>query len=107
VQFAVGFAQLNVATEVAFGPGRQGRSQVGQGQLALQGVDQQGDQQDQADHHALHQAHFALDLSVLGAHHRLRPAIACCTAVIFRWVAARSARFWICSRVRAVPPGSG
>ncbi len=74
LQFAVGFAQLNVATEIAFGPGGQGRSEVGQGsgQLALQGVDEQGDQQNQADHHALHQSHFALDLSVLGAYHGLK-----------------------------------
>ncbi|MNO95869.1 hypothetical protein D3C76_875230 [compost metagenome] len=75
MQFAVGIAQLNVAAEVAFGPGRQGRGESGQGsrQFALQGVDQQGDQQNQADHHPLHQPHFTLDLPVLGAHHRFQP----------------------------------
>ncbi len=74
VQFAIGLAQLDIPAEVAFGPGRQGRGEVGQDprQLALQGVDQQGDKQDQADHHALHQAYFTLDLAVLGPHHRLQ-----------------------------------
>ncbi len=74
VQLAIGLAQLDVPTEVAFGPGRKSRSEVGQypGQFALQGIDQQSDQQDQTDHRALHQAHFALDLAVLGADQRLQ-----------------------------------
>ncbi|MNN16784.1 hypothetical protein D3C81_1299360 [compost metagenome] len=39
----------------------------------MQRVDEQGDQQDQADHDALNQSHFALDLPVLGPHHGLQP----------------------------------
>ncbi len=71
VQFTVGLAQRNGLAEVALGPGGQGWRQVGQysRQAPLQGVDQQRDQQDQADHHTLHQADFALDLGVLRAHH--------------------------------------
>ncbi|MNV09754.1 hypothetical protein D3C71_1002580 [compost metagenome] len=38
----------------------------------MQGVDQQRDQQNQADHQPLHQSHLALDLPVLGTHHRLQ-----------------------------------
>jgi hypothetical protein len=74
VQFAVGLAQGDGLGEVAFGPARQGRRQAGQGacQAPLQGVDQQGDQQDQADHQALDDAHFAGDFAVLGAHHGLQ-----------------------------------
>ena len=74
MQFAVGFAQLNVAAEVAFGPRREHWRQIGQHpcQLALQGVDQQRNQQDQANHQALHEPHFVLNLPVLGADHRLQ-----------------------------------
>ncbi|MNL05276.1 hypothetical protein D3C87_1258630 [compost metagenome] len=75
MQFAIGLAQFNVLAEVALGPGRQGRRQIGQGpgQASLQGIDQQRDQQDQADHYPLHQSHFALDLPVLGTDHRFQP----------------------------------
>ena len=38
-------------------------------QFALQGVDQQRNQQDQANHQALDQPYFILDLTMLGAHH--------------------------------------
>ncbi len=71
VQFTVGLAQGNRLAEVAFGPGRQGWCQVGQHarQAALQGIDQQCDQQDQANHHPLHHTHFTLNLRVLRAHH--------------------------------------
>ena len=38
----------------------------------MQGIDQQRDEQDQANHQALDQPHFILDVCVLGAHHRLQ-----------------------------------
>ena len=41
-------------------------------QFALQGIDQQRDQQDQANHQPLNQPHFILDLAMLGAHHGLQ-----------------------------------
>ncbi|MNI15698.1 hypothetical protein D3C73_690010 [compost metagenome] len=74
MQFAVGLAQFDVAAEVALGPGQQRGCEVGQGsgQAPLQRVDQQRDQQDQGDHHPLHQSDFTLNLSVLGANHRFQ-----------------------------------
>ncbi|MND97555.1 hypothetical protein D3C80_898770 [compost metagenome] len=38
----------------------------------MQSVDEQGDQQDQANHQALDQPHFTLDRGVLAAHQRLK-----------------------------------
>ena len=66
---------MNVAAEITFGPGRQQRCKVGQypRQFALQGVDQECDQQDKANHQALDQPHFILDLPVFGAHNGLQP----------------------------------
>ena len=74
MQLAIGLAQLDVAAEVAVGPGRQRPGQMGQdlGQSALQSVDQQCDQQNQANHQTLDQPHLALDLPVLGAHLRFQ-----------------------------------
>ena len=65
--------QLHLAAEVAGGPGRQRRHQAMEdiGQAPLDGVDGQGDQQDQANHQPLQQLHLALDLPVLAAHLRL------------------------------------
>ncbi|MNN15985.1 hypothetical protein D3C81_1291090 [compost metagenome] len=79
VQLAVGLAQGYGGGEVAFGPSRQSRGQTGQGarQPPLQCVDEQGDQQDQADHQALDEAHFAGDTGVLAAHFRLKAGNGC------------------------------
>ncbi len=72
------FANLRVdprvPAEVAFGPCRQGRYQLpeGAGELALQAVDGQGDEQDQRDDRALDQPHLALDAPMFGAHRRLQ-----------------------------------
>jgi hypothetical protein len=73
LQFTVAGAHMDVAAEISLCPGRQGRSEAGQrpGQAPLQGIDEQCDQQDQANHQALDHAYFALDPSVLGAHRRL------------------------------------
>ena len=75
-QFAGAGVQLDVLGEVALGPGRQRRHQSFEqsGQAALDAVDGQGDEQDQADHQALDQAHLALDPAVFGAHQRLEGA---------------------------------
>ncbi len=60
--------------EVAAGPLRQRRHQTPEHlrQAPLDPVDDQGDKQDQADHQALDQPHFALDTGVFGLHHRLQ-----------------------------------
>ncbi|MNN04832.1 hypothetical protein D3C81_1175700 [compost metagenome] len=75
VQLAVGLAQADGGGEVALGPVRQGRGQAGQGarQAPLQGVDEQGDQQDQADHQALADTHFGGNVGVLATDFRLQP----------------------------------
>ncbi|MNO89677.1 hypothetical protein D3C76_811680 [compost metagenome] len=75
MQLAVGLAQGDGFGEIALGPVRQGRSQAGQGsrQAPLQGVDEQGDQQDQADHQALADTHFGGDPGMLAADLRLQP----------------------------------
>ncbi len=75
VQLTVGRAELDVPTEVAFGPGRQRWREVGQytGEASLQSVDQQRDQQNQADHHALHEPHLTLDLPMLSANGWFQP----------------------------------
>ncbi|MCY1351513.1 hypothetical protein D9M69_377810 [compost metagenome] len=54
-------------------PGRQRWHQLPEQlrQAALDAVHRQGDEQDQADHQALEQAHLALDARVLGAQQRL------------------------------------
>ncbi|MNQ75491.1 hypothetical protein D3C85_902910 [compost metagenome] len=73
VHLAIGGAKVNRLAEVAVGPMRKRRRQVGQhtGEAPLQGVDQQGNQQDQANHRALDHSYFTLDTSVLAAHLRL------------------------------------
>ncbi|MND60776.1 hypothetical protein D3C80_520130 [compost metagenome] len=63
-------AQRHGPAEIAGGPGAQCVDQPAedQGQAALDAVDGQGDQQDQADHQALDQPYLALDAAVLGTH---------------------------------------
>ncbi len=63
-----------IAGEVSLGPFRKCRHQLTEssGQLALQTIDGQGDQQDQQDDAALQHAHLRLDTAMLGAYRRLQ-----------------------------------